>query len=62
MAAVEGTNCSVDAIKQVLAYLVAERRHLHSHGAEEAELEANRKAIAAMTLRLQRALHTDSAA
>jgi hypothetical protein len=60
MAAVEGRNCSVDAIKQVLAYLVAERRRLHSQGAEEAELEANRQAIAAMKWRLQQALRTDS--
>jgi hypothetical protein len=60
MAAVEDRNCSVDAIKQVLAYLVAERRRLYSHGAEEAELEANRQAIAAMKWRLRQALHTDS--
>jgi hypothetical protein len=59
MAAVEDRSCSPDAIKQVLAYLVAERRRLYSQRADEAELEANRQAIEAMTWRLQRAPHPD---
>jgi hypothetical protein len=57
MAAVDDRNCSVEAIKQVLAYLFAERRRLYSHGADNAELEANRQAIAAMTWRLQQSFH-----
>jgi hypothetical protein len=61
MTAVEDRNCSPDAIKQVLAYLVVERRRLHSQRADEAELEANRQAIDAMTWRLQRVLRSDSA-
>jgi hypothetical protein len=61
MAAAEDRNCSVDAIKQVLTYLVAERQRLRSHGADEAELEANRQAIAAMEWRLGRALQADPA-
>ena len=55
MAATEDRHGSVDAIKQVLSFLVAERRRLHSHGADAAELEANRQAILAMEWRLVRA-------
>ena len=47
---------SVEAVRQVLDYLVRERRHLRARGAEPAELEANRKAIAAMETRLSRAV------
>jgi hypothetical protein len=55
MAAVEDTRGSVQAIRQVLSYLLAERRRLRSHGAEEAEFEANRQAIEAMQWHLARA-------
>jgi hypothetical protein len=55
MAAVEDRQSSVDAIRQVLSYLVAERQQLRSRGADEAELEANRQAIVAMQWRLGRA-------
>ena len=55
MAATEDRHGSVDAIKQVLSFLVAERQRLYSHGADAAELEANRQAILAMEWRLVRA-------
>jgi hypothetical protein len=54
MAAVEDTDGSLEAIRRVLSYLVSERQQLRSHGADEAELEANRQAIAAMQWRLGR--------
>ena len=47
---------SVEAVRQVLDYLVRERRRLHASGAEPVELVANRKAIAAMETRLSRAV------
>jgi hypothetical protein len=47
---------SVEAVRQVLDYLVRERRHLRANGAEPVELEANRKAIAAMETHLGRAV------
>ena len=55
MAAVEDTHGSLEAIRRVLSYLVTEREQLRCHGADEAELEANRQAIAAMQWRLGRA-------
>jgi hypothetical protein len=56
MATVERTPGSVEAMRQVLSYLVRERQELRAHGAEEFELEANRKAIIAMQCQLGRAL------
>jgi hypothetical protein len=47
---------SVEAVRQVLDYLVRERRRLYARGAEPVELEANRKAIAAMESHLGRAV------
>jgi hypothetical protein len=47
---------SVEAVRQVLDYLVRERRRLRASGAESVELEANRKAIAAMESHLGRAV------
>jgi hypothetical protein len=47
---------SVEAVRHVLDYLVRERRRLRASGAESIELEANRKAIAAMESHLGRAL------
>jgi hypothetical protein len=47
---------SVEAVRQVLDYLVRERRRLRASGAEPFELEANRKAIAAMESHLGRAV------
>jgi hypothetical protein len=56
MAAVGKSQGSVDAIRHVLSYLVAEREQLRLHGADEAELEANRQAILAMQWHLDRAV------
>jgi len=53
---------SVEAVRQVLDYLVRERRRLRASGAEAIELEANRKAIAAMEAHLGRAVHRARAA
>jgi hypothetical protein len=47
---------SVEAVRQVLDYLVGERRRLRASGAAPVELEANRKAIAAMESHLGRAV------
>jgi hypothetical protein len=55
MAAAEDIHGSVEAIEQVLSYLLTERRQLRSNGGNEAELEANRQAIEAMRWRLGRA-------
>ena len=56
MAAAEQTSASVEAMSQVLAYLVNERQQLRTHGATKVELEANRKAIVSIQWRLNRAL------
>jgi hypothetical protein len=56
MAAVRDLYGSADAIRHVLSYLVAEREQLRLHGADEAELEANRQAILAMQWHLDRAV------
>lgn len=56
MAAVETTPRSVEAMREVLSFLVTERQQLRAHGAPKAELEANRQAIVAMQWRLGRAL------
>ena len=53
---------SVDAVRQVLDYLVRERGRLRARGAEPIELEANRKAIAAMESHLSRAVSRAGAA
>jgi hypothetical protein len=47
---------SVEAMRRVLAYLSEERHQLYARAAEPAELEANRKAIAAMQSQLLDAL------
>lgn len=56
MSAAQQTSPSVEAMSQVLSYLVNERQQLRTHGATKPELEANRKAIVAMQWRLNRAL------
>ena len=56
MSATVSTAESVDALNQVLAYLVTERQQLRSYGATKVELEANRKAIVATQWRLNQAL------
>jgi hypothetical protein len=55
------TSTSVEAMNQVLAYLVDERQQLRAHGATKLELEANRKAIVAMQWRLNQALGLEHA-
>jgi hypothetical protein len=45
MAVSEANAESVEALERVLSYLVEERQRLRSHGADRAELEANRLAI-----------------
>jgi hypothetical protein len=47
---------SVEAVRHVLDYLVRERRRLRASDAGAIELEANRKAIAAMESQLGRAV------
>jgi hypothetical protein len=47
---------TVEALNQVLTYLVSERQVLRAHGASGVELEANRKAIVAMQWRLNHRL------
>ena len=61
MSAAQQTPASVEAMSQVLAYLVTERQQLRTHGATKAELEANRKAIVSMQWRLNRALGLEHA-
>jgi hypothetical protein len=56
MATLETAPPSIDAMRQVLAYLTQERHRLEGRGAGPAELEANGKAIAAMQARLLNAL------
>jgi hypothetical protein len=56
MATPERERRSVESVRRVLAYLVSERQELRAHGASNAELEANRKAIVAMQWHLNRAL------
>jgi hypothetical protein len=56
MSAAQQTSPSVEAMSQVLSYLVHERQQLRAHGGTKPELEANRKAIVAMQWRLNRAL------
>jgi hypothetical protein len=51
----QASGVSVEAIQDVLSYLVAERQQLRSDGATPAALEANRRAIVAMQTRLGRA-------
>jgi hypothetical protein len=61
MAAAQQTPPSVEAMNEVLAYLVNERQHLRTHGATKVELEANRKAIVSMQWRLNRAMGLEHA-
>lgn len=61
MSAAQQTQASVEAMSEVLAYLVNERQQLRAHGASKIELEANRKAIVAMQWRLNRALGSEHA-
>jgi hypothetical protein len=61
MSAAQQTSPSVEAMSQVLSYLVNERQQLRTHGATKLELEANRKAIVAMQWRLNRALGLEHA-
>jgi hypothetical protein len=56
VATVERAPRSVEAMGQVLSYLVIERQELRSRGADRIELEANRQAIVAMQWQLGRAL------
>ena len=59
MSATVSASESVEALNQVLTYLVSERQLLRAHGASSIELEANRKAIVAMQWRLNRRLGDD---
>jgi hypothetical protein len=59
MSATVSASESVEALNQVLTYLVSERQLLRAHGASDIELEANRKAIVAMQWRLNRRLGDD---
>lgn len=56
MATVERAAGSVEAMRNVLSYLVAERHQLRAHSADAVELDANLKAIAAIRSRLTHAL------
>jgi hypothetical protein len=56
MATVERAAGSVEAMRNVLSYLVAERHRLRAQGADAVELDANLKAIAAIRSRLTHAL------
>jgi hypothetical protein len=56
MAAATDSLASVDAMSELLSYLVRERQRLRSHDATAPELEANRQAIISMQWRLNRAL------
>ncbi|MDX6401502.1 MAG: hypothetical protein QOF27_2108 [Gaiellaceae bacterium] len=52
---VESSPGSVEAMRHVLSYLVAERQQLRANGGTAVELDANRKAIAAMEWQLDHA-------
>jgi hypothetical protein len=56
MATVERAAGSVEAMRNVLSYLVAERHRLREHSADAFELDANLKAIVAIRSRLTHAL------
>jgi hypothetical protein len=56
MATVERAEGSVEAMRDVLRYLVAERHRLRAQHADPPELDANLKAIAAIRSRLTHAL------
>jgi hypothetical protein len=56
MSAATRPSRSVEAMSQVLAYLVTERQSLRARDASTVELEANRQAIVAMQWHLNRAL------
>jgi hypothetical protein len=56
MRTVQRTPGSVQAMRQVLSYLMTERQQLRAHGATAAEVEANRRAIVAMEWQLGHAL------
>lgn len=60
MATVERPAGSVEALRNVLSYLVAERHRLRSHEGSPVELEANLKAIAAIRSRLEQTLRAES--
>jgi len=55
VATLERSSSSVEAMRALLDYLVAERTRLRAHGSGELELEANRQAILAIRFRLLRA-------
>ena len=55
MATVEREPGSVEAMEQVLSYLMWERQQLRARGIDGAELEANEKAIAAMRWHIEQA-------
>jgi hypothetical protein len=56
MSAVETPEGTVEALERVLSSLVSERRRLRTENADRAELEANRLAIVAIQMHLNRAL------
>jgi hypothetical protein len=56
MAATQLAEGRVEALEQVLSYLVAERQRLRHEGADRVTLEANRRAIVSTQSRLSRAL------
>ena len=59
MATVERPTGSVEALRNVLSYLVAERHRLRSHEGSAVELDANLKAIAAIRSSLERTLREE---
>jgi hypothetical protein len=56
MATVQRAPGSVEAMRNVLSYLVEERHRLRGQGADAVELDANLKAIVAIRSRLTHAL------
>jgi len=60
MATMESPVGSVEALRNVLSYLVAERHRLRSHDGSSVELDANLKAIAAIRSSLERSLREET--
>jgi hypothetical protein len=59
MATVERPAGSVETLRNVLSYLVAERHRLQSHDGSAVELDANMKAIVAIRSSLERSLREE---
>jgi hypothetical protein len=60
MATIERPAGSVEALRKVLSYLVAERHRLRAHEGSAVELDANLKAIAAIRSHLERSLREET--